>query len=347
MAESKIKNMNNQHIVKIGATFLKTYLAKIEELTGSGAINSQEAIVAKVLGQNAFNTWSVLFSDKRSPFYSAKLPTINEDSFGGMIKAFSYFVVVEFEEIFHALHSPFQDQSVKDVLKLSLADISKERISEIVSIAVGGEDAQKHLSISEKFIADTRFDHKNPQEEMVEKYFFGIRIMFDDPDGNIIKNASPKLKKDVEELALEIYKKNAINLMGLAKDTNKNANSNLTQEEQKSLDNWASQMEAGEMAQVQDLIDNCNITFQFAKTHSVYLKDWEKTKERMENNLKNGVLPPDVSANLHRAIIDSTDEIIQRKLKRVRDAFEKKFGESIYNYLGPDGKTKKLFGIFG
>lgn len=122
---------------------------------------------------------------------------------------------------------------------------------------------------------------------------------------------------------------------------------NLTKEEQKYLKSWTSQMETGEMAQVQNLIDNCNITFQFAKIHSVYLKDWEKTKERMENNLKNGILPPGVSANLHRAIIDVTDEIIQRKLKKVRDVFEKKFGKSIYNYLGPDGKTKKLFGIFG
>ena len=121
---------------------------------------------------------------------------------------------------------------------------------------------------------------------------------------------------------------------------------NLTTEEQEWLKNWIAQTEAGEMAQVQDLINNCNITFQFAKTHSVYLKDWEKTKERMENNLSNGVLPPGVSANLDRAVIDATDKIIQKKLEMVRNAFQKKFGESIYNYLGPDGKTKKLFGIF-
>lgn len=122
---------------------------------------------------------------------------------------------------------------------------------------------------------------------------------------------------------------------------------NLTKEEQEYFKSWVFQTEAGEMAQVRDLIDNCNISFQFAKTHSVYLKDWGKTKERMENNLKNGILPPGVSANLYRTIIDATDEIIQKKLKGVRDAFEKKFGESIYNYLSPDGKTKKLFGIFG
>lgn len=122
---------------------------------------------------------------------------------------------------------------------------------------------------------------------------------------------------------------------------------NLTVEEQEYLKNYIAQVEAGEIAQVQDLIDNCNITYQFAKTHSVYVKDWERTKQQSEEKLKNGVLPPGASADLYRAIIDATDEIIQRKLVMVRDAFQKKFGEPIYNYLGPDGKTKKLFGIFG
>src|SRR3989344_7124100 len=115
-------------------------------------------------------------------------------------------------------------------------------------------------------------------------------------------------------------------------------NNNLTTEEQEQLKNWITQMESGEMAQTQDLIDNCNITYQFAKTHSVYVKDWETTKNRMEGNLKSGILPPGVSANLFRAIIDASEEVMQKKLKRVRKGFEKKFGESIYNYLGPDGK---------
>ena len=101
------------------------------------------------------------------------------------------------------------------------------------------------------------------------------------------------------------------------------------------------------MAQVIDLIKNCNVTFEFAKTHSVYVKDWEQNKARMESNLKNGILPPGVSANLHRAIIDGSDRVMQMKLESVRDAFQIKFGESIYNYLGPDGKTQKLFGMFG
>ncbi len=122
---------------------------------------------------------------------------------------------------------------------------------------------------------------------------------------------------------------------------------NFTREEQQHLKNWISQIETMEMVQTQDLINNCNITYQFAKTHSVYVKDWEKTKKEMENHLQNGVFPPGVSANLFQAIIDASEEVIQKKLKRVRDAFQRKFGESIYNYLGPDGKTKKLFGLFG
>jgi len=121
---------------------------------------------------------------------------------------------------------------------------------------------------------------------------------------------------------------------------------NLSSEEQKQLETWKKQAEKGEMKQVEDLFLHCNNRFQFAKTHSVYIKDWEKTKDRMETNLKNGILPPGVSANLHREIIGATDKIIQKKLAMVRVLFGDKFGESIYNYLGQDGKTKSIFDIF-
>lgn len=125
------------------------------------------------------------------------------------------------------------------------------------------------------------------------------------------------------------------------------ANNNLTAEEKRQLVNWIALIESGEMAQAKDLIDNCNITFQFAKTHSNFVKDWEATKSKMEENLKNDTLPPEVSANLFRAMIDATEEVMQKKLKKVQSAFQEKFGESIFNYLGKDGKTKSLFGIFG
>jgi len=122
---------------------------------------------------------------------------------------------------------------------------------------------------------------------------------------------------------------------------------NLTPEEQKQLEIWKNKTEKGEIDQVKDLFLNCNSPHQFAKTHSVYIKDWEKTKEKMETNLKNNILPPGVSTNLYKEIISTTDKIIQKKLEMVRMLFENKFNESIYNYLDSDGKTKKLFGIFG
>lgn len=120
----------------------------------------------------------------------------------------------------------------------------------------------------------------------------------------------------------------------------------LTLDEKRYLDNWAEMLQKDEMAQAQDLIDNCDISFQFAKTHSVYVKDWEKTKKQMEDRLVSGDLPPGASANLLRAMIDVSDKIYQKKFEIVRQAFAAKFGESIYNYLGPDGKTRKFLGLF-
>ena len=119
-------------------------------------------------------------------------------------------------------------------------------------------------------------------------------------------------------------------------------NQTLSPEEQEKLNAWMVQIEAGEMAQVQDMIENCNITFSFAKTHSAFVKDWEKSKQKLENDLKNGNAPSDMSTNFFRASIDATDEIMQRKQEKVRDAFQEKFGESIYNYIGADGKTENI-----
>jgi hypothetical protein len=121
----------------------------------------------------------------------------------------------------------------------------------------------------------------------------------------------------------------------------------LTKEEKKHLQNWIDLAEAAEMAQAQELITICNNKYQFAKTHSVYVKDWEQTKTQMVEKLESGKLPPETSAALFTAMIEATDNIMEHKFKTVRQAFQMKFGESIYNFLGLDGKTKKLFGIFG
>lgn len=121
----------------------------------------------------------------------------------------------------------------------------------------------------------------------------------------------------------------------------------LTKEEELALENFIKMTRELEMAQVDDLIFNCENRFQFAKTHSVYIKDWEKTKEMMELRIKNGQLPSGTSVQFMRAMIFYGDKIIEEKLQKVRQAFHMKFHETIYNYLGDDGKTKKFLGIFG
>lgn len=120
--------------------------------------------------------------------------------------------------------------------------------------------------------------------------------------------------------------------------------SKLTKEEEVSLKNWIAHVATAEMAQVQDLMANCNNAFQFAKTYKVYKKDWENTKRQMEEKAKSGVLPPGVSANLNQATLDASDEIMQRKFNLVSEGFQMKFNEPIDNYLGSQGKG--LFGLF-
>lgn len=109
---------------------------------------------------------------------------------------------------------------------------------------------------------------------------------------------------------------------------------------------FATQMEAEEMSQIYNLVQSCNNPFQFAKTHSMYVNDWKKQKEMMENNLLKGIFPPGVDADLFQQIINISDNIVQKKLKIIQFTFQNKFKESIFNYLKSDGTTRKLFGIF-
>ncbi len=121
---------------------------------------------------------------------------------------------------------------------------------------------------------------------------------------------------------------------------------NLSEKDEKYLEDWIDRVNSGEMGQLEDLVLNCDNKFQFAKTHSTYIKDWEKTKSEMEYNLKTNNLPPDVSPELYSLIISETDEIIKNKLDMTKKYFYLKFNESIYNYLGKDGKTSSCFGFF-
>jgi hypothetical protein len=120
----------------------------------------------------------------------------------------------------------------------------------------------------------------------------------------------------------------------------------LTDDERVFLENFLLEAQKKEMQQAQDLVQNCNNKFQFAKTYSVYVEDWEKMKKGMEEMVSKNILPSGISKELMGAMMEVSESIIQEKLDVLGVVFEKKFGESIFKYLRPDGKRKKFFGIF-
>ncbi len=340
-----MNSLNSQYI-RIGSGFLDEYLRRIEEIERKHEASQLEARIAGALGRNAFYTWSVLFSDKQSPFVHLKLPVPTGDKFRPAIMAFTYFVSVELEEVFDTYNSPFTQQSLKDALA-PLKGVSKEKISEIVTKAIGGDDAGRYLRSCEALISDARASAKRVQQELVKKYFWGIQIMIKDTSGELLGRIPVTPGDATEELAVSIFQQNSLRLISWVNDQQADAEQHcLSWEEQEQVRNYASATEQGELAQARDLIANCKSKYQFAKTHSVYVKDWEKTRKSMENSLREDRLPPGISANVYRAIINATDAVMKRKLELVTEGFQRKFGESIYNFLGPDGKTKKVFGLF-
>lgn len=121
--------------------------------------------------------------------------------------------------------------------------------------------------------------------------------------------------------------------------------SRLTKEEKQFLKDFEEQTRMMENMQVMDLDQNCDHPSIYAKTHSTYIKSWEQTKQQMEEKLENGELPPDTSAAVIEEMIKIGDKIINEKLEKVQRNFSRKFGESIFNYLGSDGKAKSCLPI--
>lgn len=117
-------------------------------------------------------------------------------------------------------------------------------------------------------------------------------------------------------------------------------NQKLSKEDLENISDFEKHAKDGEDLQILDLDQNCNSSFQYAKTYSNYVKDWERTKSRMLEQLNTGNLPPDTSPELHEAMFEALDRVMEYKLEKVRNNFQNKFGESIFNYLGQDGKTK-------
>lgn len=115
-----------------------------------------------------------------------------------------------------------------------------------------------------------------------------------------------------------------------------------TLKEKATLRRFEKQMRDGELAQFLDLDQNCDISYQYAKTYTVYVNDWKKTKAQMEAAIDNNTIPdrPEVA----RELINIGDKIISEKLKLVEQGFRRKFNESIFNYIKEDGTTNSNSG---
>jgi len=118
--------------------------------------------------------------------------------------------------------------------------------------------------------------------------------------------------------------------------------SKLTKKEIGALKKIEKDMRKAEMQQFYDLDTNCNISFQYAKTYTVYKKDWLKTRKTMEERIESGDTAD--RPELAQEMVNIYDRIIEEKLKKAERGFENKFGELIFNYINQDGTTKGCSG---
>lgn len=122
---------------------------------------------------------------------------------------------------------------------------------------------------------------------------------------------------------------------------------NLTAKESNKLEELREHFWNTEMDQLTELFLNCKNKYQLAKTHSNYIKDFEKIKEESTVLIESGNTPDDLSVNFYKAYLEMYENIINEKCEKLRNRFYTLFGEDIYNYLDKSGKSKKIFGIFG
>jgi len=120
----------------------------------------------------------------------------------------------------------------------------------------------------------------------------------------------------------------------------------LTEAQQQQLNAFLKALREGENKQVMDLFGAKPSALVIASTHDAYVRDWEKTKKHMESNLAKGIFPPDTNKEFYAELLRQTDLIMKEKLVRVQQMFEMLYGESLFNYLGTDGKRKRFLGIF-
>ncbi len=113
----------------------------------------------------------------------------------------------------------------------------------------------------------------------------------------------------------------------------------VSKEEKEGYQTMLEQMIIVERNQAFDLYCNCDITYQYAKTYTVYKADWNKMKQKLlsEGNMEN--------ISLRTTMKNIGDVINENKLEFVANSFQSKFGKSIFDYINIDGTTSGCMGV--
>jgi hypothetical protein len=113
--------------------------------------------------------------------------------------------------------------------------------------------------------------------------------------------------------------------------------SSLPEHEQLLLRQHEEETIAANKMQLEDLLKNCNIQPQFAKTYRVLRRDLRQMLEKGRDRLRQP--QPGVSDGFGMALVLSTDAIISYKLRCMEEHFWVRWGEPIERWAGPEGSA--------
>lgn len=133
------------------------------------------------------------------------MAAITEENLERLNFAFGYYIFNELDEIFHTHDITHHNKLVNESLAPIIADTSKERISEVICTGFIVENPNQLTDSYNNMISDNRYSSETFEDQLIKGYLWAVIIVFGE-QGNKILHSNPKSKKEVRELASEIYK---------------------------------------------------------------------------------------------------------------------------------------------
>ena len=101
-----------------------------------------------------------------------------------------------------------------------------------------------------------------------------------------------------------------------------------TEKEKQFIEEFRQTTLDSELNQALELDEHCNNAFQYAKTYSNYVKDWEQVQSKLDTMFRQGMVHESMSSELAQRLKEVYQEVIDEKLNWLRTRFEIKFNES-------------------